>query len=289
MTKEYQIEYYTHNVYESAVSEAFFEFLVAPCTDATQQIKEIRYWCSLPGQIFNHANHLGFEATNLRLIKPFKEFGFRMNARVEKALPFAQNLEPLSTEEENELLTARDFFIDHHHFLEFSRYTTIEEAYSSKIIYKNRGQSVANFLRALNRHIYGMLKFDPEPTNVHTTATEVLELGKGVCQDYTHIFLAIARRNRIPCRYVSGYLNQGGRLMGSAVMHAWAEAYIPGYGWCGFDPTNNLMADSNYIKAAHGSDYSDCSPIKGVLKTSGYHRTDYQVKVISTIPNIMEQ
>jgi transglutaminase-like putative cysteine protease len=134
-----------------------------------------------------------------------------------------------------------------------------------------------------------MLKFDPEPTNVHTTATEVLELGKGVCQDYTHIFLAIARRNRIPCRYVSGYLNQGGKLMGSAVMHAWAETYIPGYGWCGFDPTNNLMADSNYIKAAHGSDYSDCSPIKGVLKTSGYHRTDYQVKVISTIPNIMEQ
>jgi transglutaminase-like putative cysteine protease len=124
-----------------------------------------------------------------------------------------------------------------------------------------------------------MLEFDPEPTNVHTTVCEAIELGKGVCQDFTHLFVAIARKNRIPCRYVSGYLNQGGNLIGSAAMHAWVEAFIPGNGWHGFDPTNNLLVDMNYIKTAHGVDYSDCSPIKGVLKTSGDNKTSYNVKV----------
>jgi transglutaminase-like putative cysteine protease len=124
-----------------------------------------------------------------------------------------------------------------------------------------------------------MLGFDTEPTNVHTTVCEAIDLGKGVCQDFTHLFVAIARKNRIPCRYVSGYLNQGGGVMGSAAMHAWVEAFVPGNGWHGFDPTNNLLIDKNYIKTAHGVDYSDCSPIKGVLQTSGENHTKYQVKV----------
>jgi transglutaminase-like putative cysteine protease len=66
-------------------------------------------------------------------------------------------------------------------------------------------------------------------------------------------------------------------------MHAWVEAFLPQQGWFGFDPTNNLMVDVNYIKVAHGADYSDCSPIKGVLRTKGDHKTDYGVKVIPTI------
>ena len=125
-----------------------------------------------------------------------------------------------------------------------------------------------------------MLSFDPDPTDVHTTVNEVIALKKGVCQDYAHLFIAMARKNHIPCRYVSGYLNQGSTLMGSAVMHAWVEAFIPGHGWHGFDPTNNLLADVNHIKVAHGVDYSDCGPIKGILKTTGGNTTKYYTKVI---------
>jgi transglutaminase-like putative cysteine protease len=272
MTTDYQIEYYTHNVYGSVVNEAFYEFLVAPCTETTQQIKDIRYWCSLPGQLFNHPNTFGFEATNIRAIKPFSEFEFRMNARVEKRETVFENFEVLPFQEEIIALANRAFIIDHYPYL-----------------YKQQHQSVFSYLQALNRHIYTILSFDPEPTNVHTTATEVIELGKGVCQDYTHLFLAFGRKNRIPCRYVSGYLNQGGGLTGSAVMHAWVEAFIPGYGWCGFDPTNNLLVNVNYIKAAHGTDYSDCSPIKGVLKTSGTHFTEYHVKVIPEMKESNQQ
>jgi transglutaminase/protease-like cytokinesis protein 3 len=280
MTADYLIEYYTHNMYEKAVGEAFFEFLVAPCPEATQQIKDIQYWCSLPGQIFHHANPYGFETAKLRAVNPFTEFEFRMKAHMEKTYEVPRNLQPLSPEEELFQLASRVFIIDHYHLLEFTRFTTITDEHASWVRYKPRKQPLFHFLQEVNNYIYSKLEFDPEPTNVHTIASEVIDLGKGVCQDYTHLFLAIARKNRIPCRYVSGYLNQGGTLSGSAAMHAWAEAFIPGYGWCGFDPTNDLLVDINYIKAAHGTDYSDCSPIKGVLKTTGSHQTTYHVKVI---------
>jgi len=62
-------------------------------------------------------------------------------------------------------------------------------------------------------------------------------------------------------------------------MHAWTEAFIPGVGWMGFDPTNNLRVDENYIKVSHGADYTDCAPIKGVLKTKGENKTSYKVVV----------
>src|SRR5690606_35595902 len=99
--------------------------------------------------------------------------------------------------------------------------------------------------------------------------------------DYTHIFIGMCRYNGIPACYVSGYLNQGMDFVGSTLMHAWVEAFIPGVGWVGFDPTNNLLVNEHYIKVSHGADYADCSPIKGVLKTNGENKTSYQVKVFS--------
>ncbi len=285
MTTEYQIEYHTHNVYEYMVSEAFYEFLVVSCADETQKVTKVQFSNNLNVDVFHHTNPFGFKATGLRTTKPFKEFELWMRATVEKSQPVLPQPGQLSVAEELTMLSDYGFYVENYHFLEFSKYTTIADKYADRMLYRREGQSTFDYLKELNTYIYGMLEFDPEPTNVHTTATDVIELGKGVCQDYTHVFLAIARTNKIPCRYVSGYLNQGNNLAGSAVMHAWAEAFIPGYGWFGFDPTNNLLADVNHIKAAHGTDYSDCPPIRGVIISSGNHHTDYEVKVI---PHVLE-
>lgn len=283
MLTEYQIEYHTHNVYESPVSEAIFEFLVAPCSNETQEVTQLRFRNSLHEEMYSHTNVFGFNISSIRTVKSFTRFECWMEATVIKQqslLPFPQ----LSVEEELSLLASTEFYVDHHLFLENTRYTTIDEADAGKIWLRRAGQATVEYLKELTQYVYQLLKFDADTTDVHTTASEVIHLGKGVCQDYTHLFLAMARANRIPCRYVSGYLNQGVTLVGSAVMHAWAEAFVPGSGWFGFDPTNNLLADVNHIKAAHGVDYTDCSPIKGILKTSGDNTTDYQVKVI---PNVV--
>lgn len=284
MQTEYHIHYHTYNTYEAPVVEALFEFLVAPCQDNTQKVTGLTYYNSLKQEIYYHQNPFNFQVTRTRSKKPFTEFEFSMTATVEKKRPMFYE-SSLSLKEEQAILTAPDFYIDNHLYLSFTRYTSLLEAYHHRLLNRELKQPVFDYLSQLNQYINDLLAFDPEPTNVHTTASEVFYLGKGVCQDYTHLFLAIARQNRIPCRYVSGYLNQGNNLVGSAVMHAWAECLIPGFGWFGFDPTNNMLASADHIKAAHGVDYSDCSPIKGILKTTGQNQTSYKVNVTSNLMN----
>jgi Transglutaminase-like superfamily/Bacterial transglutaminase-like N-terminal region len=280
MNKQYQILYHTHNSYEEPVKEATFAFLVAPCQDAHQTVRHLSFRNSLGEESFQYRNAFGFEVKCIRSAKRFTEFEFHMQVEVEKKpkalLPEGQ----LSVPQEQEILASPKTFIDHHLFLGFDKYTTLAPAWRDRVLWRHPEQPVFDFLQQLNTYIYQLLQFDPVPTHVHTTVNEVLELGRGVCQDYTHLFLTMARLNKIPCRYVSGYLNQGSNLTGAAVMHAWVEAFLPSQGWFGFDPTNNLLTDVNYIKAAHGADYSDCSPIKGVLRTNGGHKTAYGVKVI---------
>jgi hypothetical protein len=279
MTTQYYIEYNTHNIYETVVNEAVFDFLVGPCQDATQVVKEINFRSSVGGEIFRCSNEFGFGLACVRITHPFKEFRFWMKATVEKYHQDPYRHGHLSVEDESAILASHDFYINHHLYLGFNNYTTITDAYLDRLLFRQPDEFTYNFLSQLNSHVHQMLEYDLEPTNVHTTVSEAIKLRKGVCQDFTHLFVAIARRNHIPCRYVSGYLNQGGSLIGSAAMHAWVEAFVPGKGWYGFDPTNNLLVDENYIKTAHGVDYSDCNPIKGVLKTSGENRTSYHVKV----------
>ena len=82
-------------------------------------------------------------------------------------------------------------------------------------------------------------------TAVNSPIEASLSSRQGVCQDFAHIMIAVVRRLRIPCRYVSGYLYHGDaaqRSFGRGATHAWVEALLPGFGWVGFDPTNNLMA-----------------------------------------------
>ncbi|MBK6283582.1 MAG: transglutaminase family protein [Draconibacterium sp.] len=138
---------------------------------------------------------------------------------------------------------------------------------------------VFDYLLKLNNFIFQLLDYSPESTDVNTPISEVLQIKKGVCQDFAHLFISVCRQNKIPARYVSGYLNQGAGFVGSSQLHAWVEALIPDLGWVGFDATNNLLADHHYIKIAHGTDYRDCSPIIGVLETTGSQKSTHSVTV----------
>ncbi len=102
-------------------------------------------------------------------------------------------------------------------------------------------------------------------TDAETTAEQALESGVGVCQDHTHIFIAAARLAGIPARYVSGYLfieGQEGQVQDAG--HAWAEAFVGGLGWVGFDVSNRVSADERYVRVAVGRDYLEAAPITGV-------------------------
>lgn len=117
-------------------------------------------------------------------------------------------------------------------------------------------------------------------TTVDTTLEEILNLQAGVCQDFAHILTTMLRYLHIPARYVSGYIcpNKDG-MRGEGATHAWAEAYIPDYGWLGLDPTNNCIANEKHVRLAVGRNFSDCSPVKGVYRGELGHVLEVNVSV----------
>lgn len=129
--------------------------------------------------------------------------------------------------------------------------------------------------------IHSEFQYAPGSTDVNTAIAHCFAQRSGVCQDFTHIMLALCRAAGIPARYASGYLYNGplDHLVGSQASHAWAEVFFPAVGWVGFDPTNNNLADERYVKVAVGRDYDDVAPIRGSYRGTGHSRLSVEVLV----------
>lgn len=120
-----------------------------------------------------------------------------------------------------------------------------------------------SLLHALSDRISDEVAYEVGRTDATTTADAAIEHGHGVCQDHAHIFVAAARAMDYPARYVSGYLMMNDRTSQDA-SHAWAEAYIDGLGWVGFDVSNRISPDARYVRVATGLDYREAAPISGL-------------------------
>jgi transglutaminase-like putative cysteine protease len=104
-------------------------------------------------------------------------------------------------------------------------------------------------------------------TSSASTLMDVFQHGKGVCQDFTHLMVGLARVLGIPARYVSGMVHpDASRYRGFSQTHAWAELYFPSAGWIGFDPANRCVAGGNFVKVAIGRDFRDVPPNKGLYR-----------------------
>jgi transglutaminase-like putative cysteine protease len=119
-------------------------------------------------------------------------------------------------------------------------------------------------LHQLMGRITARIVYTPGTTDAATAAEKAMELKTGVCQDHAHVFIAAARQMGFPARYVSGYLNMPG-VPSQTASHAWAEAYVDGLGWVGFDAANDICPNENYIRIACGLDYKDARPISGMV------------------------
>ncbi len=128
-------------------------------------------------------------------------------------------------------------------------------------------KSPLEVLFALSHFIFEQFQYVKGITTIETTVSQVWEQKKGVCQDFAHVLLYMLRYAGAPARYVSGYIcpNKNG-MRGEGATHAWVEAWIPGAGWVGVDPTNDVFTDDNYVTLAVGRDFIDCTPVKGAFK-----------------------
>jgi transglutaminase-like putative cysteine protease len=136
------------------------------------------------------------------------------------------------------------------------------------------GRPLLEGIQALMAQIFKEFKFDPKATSVATPVLEVLEKKRGVCQDFAHLMLSCLRSLGLPARYISGYLLTQPppgkpRMIGADASHAWISVFCPtddGCGfWIDFDPTNNLLPDTQHITLAWGRDFGDVSPLRGVI------------------------
>jgi transglutaminase-like putative cysteine protease len=128
-------------------------------------------------------------------------------------------------------------------------------------------------------------KYDPKATVISTPLTEVFEKRHGVCQDFAHVMIAGLRGLGLPAAYVSGYLRTRPppgkpRLQGADATHAWVTLWCGEMGWVGFDPTNDILVENDHIVLAVGRDFSDVSPVDGIIVGSRKQKLNVAVDVI---------
>ncbi|MEM7059459.1 MAG: transglutaminase family protein [Pseudomonadota bacterium] len=146
------------------------------------------------------------------------------------------------------------------------------EAYARDSFTANR--PVLDAAQNLMRRINEDFEYTPGVTQFDTLPTESFRARKGVCQDFAHVMLAAMRSLRIPARYVSGYLRTTpppgrARLKGADASHAWVSVWDPAFEWIDFDPTNNCVPGDDHVTLGQGRDYTDISPVSGIVVGAG--------------------
>jgi transglutaminase-like putative cysteine protease len=138
------------------------------------------------------------------------------------------------------------------------------------------GRPIIEAARELTKRLHADFIYDSRATTISTPVDEVLRLRRGVCQDFSHVQIAALRAHGIAARYVSGYLVTTPppgkpRLVGADASHAWLAVWAPDHGWIPFDPTNDLVPSELHITVAWGRDFSDVTPVRGVIMGGGRH------------------
>jgi transglutaminase-like putative cysteine protease len=140
-------------------------------------------------------------------------------------------------------------------------------------------------LHTLSHLVHERMTYRKDATDSTTTAAQALDLGSGVCQDFAHIFIAAAREMGVPTRYVAGYVyDEEGDMdaVEAGQSHGWAEAFVDGLGWIGFDPTRKICVTDQYVRLSWGVDAFDSAPLRGVAALTGAIGMNVDVQVATS-------
>ena len=136
---------------------------------------------------------------------------------------------------------------------------------------------LSNFQK-LAEALLNYMPYTTASTSVTQTAMESFSMQQGVCQDHSHVFIAMAKALNVPARYVSGYLyvNNQSHL----ASHAWAEIFLEGQ-WHIIDVSNQLFRPESHVYVAIGRDYWDVAPVRGVRGQGGIETMHSIVQVLA--------
>jgi len=150
------------------------------------------------------------------------------------------------------------------------------------------GTPLGPFVKAVSHYIHTHYQYARDVTLANSPIDHLLQEGKGVCEDFTHLMIALLRSFNIPARYVSGYIH---RPKKESQSHAWCEAWLPDLGWVGVDPTNDCVIHDHFVKVAVGRDFTDLPPNKGVYRGRGEESISVRVesRALERLPSLSWQ
>jgi transglutaminase-like putative cysteine protease len=278
----YAVRHFTRFRYSRPVWQSVMELRMHPRSEHMQRCFTFQLSVSPRARIFRYVDHLGNNVHHFDIPAPHRHLTVVADALVEVDAPIElpPSLGIEAWQELDEMIRREDYWdmLQPSHFARSS--PELEQlAREFGITDRNRLDPLEALL-LLNEKVYNGFEYVKESTQVDSPIEHALSSRQGVCQDFAHITIALARNLRIPCRYVSGYLchdNVHADRSADGATHAWLEALIPGLGWVGFDPTNNLVVGERHVRTAVGRDYADVPPTVGVLKGSA--TSDLQVRV----------
>jgi transglutaminase-like putative cysteine protease len=267
----YAIRHLTRFTYDTEASESVMELRLQPASDGRQQCLQFELQVQPRARVFAYVDALGNWVHHFDLPGKHRQLSITSRAFVQvdtaPALPNA--LPPDSWQ-------AVDSWVERGDDWDFRQPSRFAEWSEALLAFADSlgplGQRDRDPLTTVTRAmaaIYERFEYAPRTTRVDSPIDEALAARRGVCQDFTHVLLAVLRRLRLPCRYVSGYIAPapGDRSGSTSVAtHAWVEVRLPEVGWIGVDPTNNIHAAERHIRVAIGRDYADVPPTRGVFK-----------------------
>jgi transglutaminase-like putative cysteine protease len=276
-TMYYSIRHLTKFLYSNEISESVMETRMHPRSDNSQRCLMFHLSVSPRCRVFSYRDHLANHVHHFDIPGMHGQLVIVAESLVEvqPALRIPESLTPDAWTDLDSTVEQGDYW----EMLlpsEFTEPTPALDALAKELDVRRKDDPL-QVLNRLNEQIYEYFDYKPKSTQVDSPIDLALGTRAGVCQDFAHIMIALVRSKlRIPCRYVSGYLFHGesDQVHGesdhtrsvSSATHAWIEAFVPPFGWVGFDPTNWLVAGDRHIRTAIGRDYGDVPPTHGIFR-----------------------
>ena len=266
----YSIRHITRFRYSGPVRESVMELRMQPRSEGPQTLRSFQIATNPRAQLYAYTDHFGNAVYHFNILREHEELRIEAQAVIETSQPAAipDALDPLEWDRYN----AYNLTDDHFDMLEPSRFARpsriLQEFTAERGLEKPNGDPLSA-LKHLSGSIHDAFGYEVGVTDARSPIEQALKQKSGVCQDFAHIMIAVARGWGIPARYASGYLHhrrENRDRSGEDATHAWVEAYLPSLGWIGFDPTNNILAAERHIRAAVGRDYADVPPTRGTFK-----------------------
>lgn len=276
----YTVTHETRFRYSAAIRESVMEVRMQPRSEGVQRclsfsldIRPRPRYTAYNDCWGNVVHYFDIPGTHQEL-----EVTARAIIEMEEPAALPEALAEASWERLDELVAEGDF-LDYLMPSRFARSSPALQGLMEEMRVRRRDDPLS-LMRELTTAVYAGFQYLPRSTRVDSPIDDALQQRSGVCQDFTHILIALGRELGIPSRYVSGYIYQEAHHHDRSVpgaTHAWMEAFLPELGWIGFDPTNDGVAAARHIRTAVGRDYADVPPTRGVYK--GKAETELSVKV----------